>query len=80
MSKVATKGGDTRFGRHCRILRIARGMTQLALARKTGIHRVQIAKIEAGKHAPTFDHACEIADALGVGLDHFRRPIRSSLV
>jgi transcriptional regulator with XRE-family HTH domain len=49
-----------------RRLREARGLSQEALAEEADIHRVNISKIERGKHAPSLDNLHWIAKALGV--------------
>ena len=45
------------------------GMTQYELSRITNIHRVTIAKYEAGKVDPTLESAEKLASALGVTVD-----------
>ena len=49
-------------------LRAQRGMTQRALAKKAGINRVTLARLERAMHPPTLDTLEQIARALGVGL------------
>lgn len=50
-------------------IRKRRGMTQSELAQASGIHRITIAKYEAGKVDPTLESAESIARALGVTVD-----------
>ena len=45
------------------------GMTQTELAAASGIHRITIAKYEAGKVDPTLESAKRLAKALGVTVD-----------
>lgn len=56
---------DIEFGLHVQDRRIARGMTQQALADAVGVCRAQIANIEAGRTATTAYRAALIARALG---------------
>ncbi len=55
-----------RLGRRLRELRMAAGLTQAELARRTGIHRPNIARVEAGRHTPSLDTLARIAHAIGV--------------
>ncbi len=55
-----------RLGRRLRALRVAAGLTQAELARRTGIHRPNIARVEAGRHTPSLDTLARIAHAIGV--------------
>lgn len=57
--------------------RVAKGWTQPVLAAKAKIHRVTLAKLEAGQHMPAWSSACRLADALGVKLDWLRRRHRT---
>lgn len=52
-----------------REIRKLRGMTQTELAQAARIHRVTIAKYEAGKCVPSVDRAERLANALGVSLN-----------
>ena len=52
-----------------RVWRDLRGLTQSALAHASGINRVQIAEIEAGRKNGSLETARRLAEALGVGLD-----------
>ena len=49
-------------------LRQARGFSQEALAKKTGLNRVTLARLERALHQPTLDTLDRIARALHVGL------------
>ncbi|NLY93350.1 MAG: helix-turn-helix transcriptional regulator [Myxococcales bacterium] len=55
----------TLVGRRVRELRIKAGITQAELARRTGIHRPNIARVEAGKHMPSLETVARLAEALG---------------
>lgn len=55
-----------RLGRRLRALRMAAGLTQAELARRTGIHRPNIARVEAGRHTPSLDTLARLASAIGV--------------
>ena len=52
-----------------REIRKLRGMTQTELAQAAHIHRVTIAKYEAGQCVPSVDRAERLAAALGVTVD-----------
>lgn len=66
-------GGDAlgeidgqRLGARIRALRLAAGLTQAELARRTGIHRPNIARVEAGRHTPSLETLARLAAAIGV--------------
>ena len=52
-----------------RVIREWRGLTQAELARRAGLHRVQLHDVETGKSRGSVDTLKAIAGALGVGLD-----------
>lgn len=55
-----------RLGQRVRELRLAAGLTQAELARRTGIHRPNIARVEAGRHTPSLETLARLANAIGV--------------
>ncbi|MGH9198353.1 MAG: helix-turn-helix domain-containing protein [Acidimicrobiia bacterium] len=55
-----------RIGRRVRVLRQDKGLTTYELARRSGIHRPNISRMESGKHIPTVDTLGRLASALGV--------------
>jgi len=55
-----------RLGARIRALRLAAGLTQAELARRTGIHRPNIARVEAGRHTPSLETLARVAAAIGV--------------
>lgn len=55
-----------RLGRRLRSLRLEAGLTQAELARRTGIHRPNIARVEAGRHTPSLETLARLASAIGV--------------
>ncbi len=71
-----TNGGDDiaidgeKLGARLRELRLEAGLTQAELARRTGIHRPNIARVEAGRHTPSLDTLARIANAIGVSTTH----------
>jgi len=72
---VANEPGDVaidgeRLGARLRELRLAAGLTQAELARRTGIHRPNIARVEAGRHTPSLETLARIANAIGVSTTH----------
>lgn len=52
-----------------RVYRDLRGLTQSALSRASGVNRVQIAEIEAGRNRGSVDTVKRLAHALGVAVD-----------
>jgi DNA-binding XRE family transcriptional regulator len=63
-SAIAIDG--VRLGARLRELRVAAGLTQAELARRTGIHRPNIARVEAGRHTPSLETLARLASAIGV--------------
>lgn len=57
-----------------RVWREFRGFTQSALARETGVSRVQIVEIEAGRNAGSARTLRKLADALDIALDDLVPP------
>lgn len=55
-----------RLGARLRALRLEAGLTQAELARRTGIHRPNIARVEAGRHTPSLETLTRLATAIGV--------------
>jgi transcriptional regulator with XRE-family HTH domain len=49
--------------------RIAKGITQAALAAQLGVNRSNISRLESGEHNPTLDFLLRVASALGVEID-----------
>ncbi|MCA9580541.1 MAG: helix-turn-helix transcriptional regulator [Myxococcales bacterium] len=56
----------TQLGARLRELRLLAGLTQAELARRTGIHRPNIARVEAGRHTPSLETLSRLATAIGV--------------
>lgn len=68
-SEAPASPGDVdgvRLGARLRALRLAAGLTQAELARRTGIHRPNIARVEAGRHTPSLETLSRLAAAIGV--------------
>jgi DNA-binding XRE family transcriptional regulator len=59
-----------KLGARLRQLRLEAGLTQAELARRTGIHRPNIARVEAGRHTPSLETLARIANAIGVSTTH----------
>ena len=57
-----------RFAMKLKDLRQARSMTQEALAKKAGVSRAYLARLEMGRHDPPLSRLQKLAKALGVGL------------
>jgi len=64
-SEAAAKRGREVFGERLRALRSERGLTQEDLAERSGVHRVTIARIEAGERLPRY----QTLEALAAGLE-----------
>ncbi|GAB5430211.1 MAG: hypothetical protein Devi2KO_36700 [Devosia indica] len=52
-----------------RVYREFRGLTQVALSEASGVNRVQIADIEAGRKSGSIETIKKLASALGVSVD-----------
>ncbi|RDE09460.1 helix-turn-helix transcriptional regulator [Pelagibacterium lacus] len=52
-----------------RVFRELRGLTQAALAERSGVNRVQIADIESGRKSGSIATIRKLAQALGVAMD-----------
>ena len=65
-------------GRNLRRLRTASGLTQEALAEKTGISSVYISEIERGRKNPSVLVLADIAHALGADVRDLLDPGRQS--
>ena len=59
-----------KFGEKITKLKKLKNLSQVALAKITGISRDAISKYERGDSVPSVDYAKRIADALGVSLDY----------
>ena len=57
-----------KIGMHIQQLREKRGMTQEALAKKAGISRGYLARLETGRHDPSLSMLRTLAKALKVKL------------
>jgi transcriptional regulator with XRE-family HTH domain len=55
-----------RFAVRLRTLRLKKGLTQDALAKKVGVTRGYLARLEMGRHDPPLSRLCKLAKALGV--------------
>jgi DNA-binding XRE family transcriptional regulator len=69
LAEGASALGDVdgvRLGQRLRALRLAAGLTQAELAKRTGIHRPNIARVEAGRHTPSLETLARLAAAIGV--------------
>lgn len=57
---------SARIARRVRLLRSRRGMSTAELARRAGMHRPNLSRLEAGRHEPSLDILEKVANALGV--------------
>ena len=54
------------FGKRLRAARKAAGLTQSELAERASIHRVSVARFEAGKVDPSFTTVVRLAEVIGI--------------
>jgi transcriptional regulator with XRE-family HTH domain len=64
-----------RLGATIRAYRHQRGLTQAALAAKTGLHRTYIGRLERGLYDPSLLNLHRIAQVLQVPLSHLVQPL-----
>jgi transcriptional regulator with XRE-family HTH domain len=57
-------------------IRLAKGMSQEALAEDSGLSRAYVSGVERAKENPTVDVLDRLAHALGVGIRDFFDPLR----
>ena len=57
-----------RFAVRLRTLRLNKNLTQAALAKKVGVTRGYLARLEMGRHDPPLSRLRKLAKALGVPL------------
>jgi transcriptional regulator with XRE-family HTH domain len=57
-----------RFAMRLKKLREKRGITQEALAKKAGVSRAYLARLEMGRHDPPLSRLRKLAKALGVDI------------
>ncbi|MGE4320989.1 MAG: helix-turn-helix transcriptional regulator [Acholeplasmataceae bacterium] len=50
-------------------LRTKKGISQVELAKRINVHRVQVSRWENGTYSPSIEKLCEIANALKITLD-----------
>ena len=62
------KSIEKQFGKRLKELRLARGLSQEALAFKSGMHRTYLGGIERGERNPSLKNIAAIAKALEVSL------------
>ena len=55
-----------RFAMRLKQMREAKGLTQDALAKKVGVSRAYLARLEMGRHDPPLSRLRKLAKALGV--------------
>lgn len=65
---VVEEVASGRLGRRVRALRRERGLTLDGLARRSGVSRAMISKLERGEKSPTLVVAAKVAEGLGVSL------------
>ena len=63
--------GDEKIGENLLVARRSAKLSQTALARRSGINRTQIIKIESGSYSPRFEEVIRLAEALNCPLQTF---------
>lgn len=63
---LLVKLDSVQLGGRLRALRLEVGLTQAELSRRTGIHRPNIARVEAGRHTPSLETLERLASAMGI--------------
>jgi DNA-binding XRE family transcriptional regulator len=63
--------GVSRLAKNVRQLRIAAGLTQTALAKRSGLNRSHLSRLEGGGRKPTLDTLARLAKALRVAPGSF---------
>jgi transcriptional regulator with XRE-family HTH domain len=63
---------EAKFCDRLKAIREKQGLTQQQLADASGMHRVQITRLEAGQHVPSWDTVQALAAALGVDCTAFQ--------
>lgn len=66
------------FGLKLAELRVAKGLTQDALAEQSGVPRGTIREFEQGKREPLFSNMLKLGRCLGVSLESFPSPVLDS--
>ena len=66
LSATSTSAALAELGRNLRRVRTAAGLTQTALAKRSGIHRSYVSGLEAGQRNPTAVTLQRLAKVLGV--------------
>ncbi len=59
------------FAERLKRLRLEAGLTQVELARRSGMHKFGLAKIEQGISSPRWETVLALARALGVSVSAF---------
>jgi len=65
--------GAAKFAVRLCQLRVERGLTQAELARGAAVGQAMISLLEKGDRQPTWSTVCRLAEALGVGIEEFRK-------
>lgn len=68
-SEEAAERGRCLFGERLKSLRSEKALTQEALAKRSGINRVTIARIEAGEQLPRYQTVLALAEALEIPIE-----------
>lgn len=70
---AATMAEPVEFAQALKRLREAAGLSQAALAKRAGMNRFTVAKLEQGLHEPSWATANALAKALGVEVGEFNK-------
>jgi ribosome-binding protein aMBF1 (putative translation factor) len=66
LASVSKDDGASEMGKNVRHLRIAAGLTQTALAKRSGMDRTHLSRLEGGRLMPTFPTLKRLAKTLQV--------------
>jgi DNA-binding XRE family transcriptional regulator len=71
VARNGSSNGKSRLAKNVRELRIASGLTQTALAKRSGLNRSHLNRLEGGGRKPTLDTLARLAKALRVAPGSF---------
>ena len=67
-----------KFGRHLKILREAKGISQEKLGLTSDLHPTYISLLERGIHQPTLSTMISLAKSLGIEIDELLSPFKGN--
>jgi transcriptional regulator with XRE-family HTH domain len=73
-ARKSTETARRRFARLLKTERLARGISQEALAELAGLHRTYVGSVERGERNITVDNMEALAKAMELDISHLLRP------